>query len=61
MQTFYTVYVVDRFQHLISAEAITQLLFANKQPFISEMINPDVSVMLIITLGRMISRYSSYG
>tara|TARA_B100000676_G_scaffold297488_1_gene339236 strand:+ start:769 stop:912 length:144 start_codon:yes stop_codon:yes gene_type:complete len=47
MQTFYTVYVVDRFQHLIGAEAITQLLFANKQPFISEMINPDVSVMLI--------------
>ena len=47
MQTFYTVYVVDRFQHLISAEAIPQLLFANKQPFISEMLNPDVSVMLI--------------
>ena len=47
MQTFYTVYVVDKFQHLIGTEAVTQLLLAKQQTFISEMMNPDVIVQLI--------------
>ena len=47
MQTFCTIYIVDKFKHLIGTEAITQLLLANKQPFISEMMNPDVIVLLI--------------
>ena len=47
MQTFRTIYIVDKFKHLIGTEAITQLLLAKKQTFISEMMNPDVIVLLI--------------
>ena len=47
MQTFCTIYIVDKFKHLIGTEAITQLLLAKKQPFVSEMMNPDVIVLLI--------------
>ena len=47
MQTFCTIYIVDKFKHLIGTEAITQLLLAKKQPLISEMMNPDVIVLLI--------------
>ena len=42
MQPFYTVYVVDEFQHLIGAVAVTQLLFAKRQMLINEMMNPDM-------------------
>jgi magnesium transporter len=42
MQPFYTVYVVDEFQHLIGAVAVTQLLLAKRQMPISEMITPDM-------------------
>ena len=42
MQPFYTVYVVDEFQHLIGAVAVTQLLLAKRQMLISEMITPDM-------------------
>ena len=42
MQPFYTVYVVDEFQHLIGTVAVTQLLLAKRQTLISEMMNPDV-------------------
>ena len=42
MQSFYTVYVVDEFQHLIGTVAITKLLLAKRQTLISEMMNPDV-------------------
>ena len=42
MQPFYTVYVVDEFQHLIETVAVTQLLLAKKRTLVSEMMNPDV-------------------
>ena len=42
MQSFYTVYVVDEFQHLIGTVAVTTLLLAKRQTLISEMMNPDV-------------------
>jgi magnesium transporter len=42
MQPFYTVYVVDEFQHLTGTVAVTQLLLAKRQTLISEMMNPNV-------------------
>ena len=42
MQPFYTVYVVDEFQHLIGTVAVTKLLLAKRQTLVSEMMNPDV-------------------
>ena len=47
VQTFYTVYVVDKFKHLVGTEAVTHLLLTKKQPFISEMMNPYVIVLLM--------------
>ena len=35
-------HVVDEFQHLIGAVAVTQLLLAKRQMLISEMITPDM-------------------
>ncbi len=41
-QTFYTAYVVDEYRHLIGTVTVTELLLADRQTKIADLMNPDV-------------------